>query len=473
MAQHQQLPPELLAVLKSETAIVKQAKNSTSDFKTFAGPPGNYFARLQRLSLTKNKTSGKIQINHFLTALVKCPDSQSNNNIGDTEFAGSAMKFTNYTHQSENSSAQEAWERAMQSLQAYDVRTDMFGMRSDENGTQQFNNELWYVDMWEAICLLNDRQPPVSVTVKETPGKGKNTGKIFKNINVNETLTEEAVARWAAPKLQISDEQMADDSNNLSSAEEIADSKASSSWPFSPEEADQIIIGCGDSLADNVKAMVADFGIAIPPDLLQAMNTLHLEGWPNLVDKMSSSELQEFAKAGLSNHRFPHPQSISWVVDELNRLSNLEKERQQPSKPSSGTSSTDSVQSSSASGSGPFSAHGGSNGKTDSSSSEQGKSGENFISRENQSTFSTDELDELAEESPAPQSSPLLSAQLEASLLDRLGLKKAILALGGPAPDEKFSTSQTDEFLREWFVGLKVGTIAPKRTKAQSPPFEA
>ena len=225
MATKTAFPPDVTAALQSQTKFANQAKKATDQFASFAGPPGRYFARLQRITITFDKTDRSAVFNFFNTCLAAIPDSASSSAIPDQKWAGSAMKIRQGTKATENTTKQEQWERAMVCLQAYGVKTRNFGVRNGQEAP-----EFFLQDMADAVDLLNERRPAVIIDVNETEGKGKNQGKKYKNCNVRDLVDEELVSRLSTAQIEVSDEDM-----ELPDDEEQGDLIDGPSGPMTPE----------------------------------------------------------------------------------------------------------------------------------------------------------------------------------------------------------------------------------------------
>ena len=78
MATKTAFPPEVMAALQSQTKFGNQAKKTTDPFASFAGPPGRYFARLQRIVVTFDKKDKSAIFTIVLTCLATVPDASSN-----------------------------------------------------------------------------------------------------------------------------------------------------------------------------------------------------------------------------------------------------------------------------------------------------------------------------------------------------------------------------------------------------------
>lgn len=211
---------ESMARLKKDTKFAMKAKTATNQFNNFSGPPGRYFARLQRLDFRFHKNLGHPCFTFYHTCLAKCPDSGSDTNIVDQTHAGSAMKVFREVKVSEKMTQQDAWDAAFVDLQAYDVKTREFGMR---NGSEvQDGGETFWKDLGDALDALQERRPSVIIDVSE--GKPQ-PGKPARNfVNVRETVSEEIVSRFASPQIEVSDEDMQidEDESEAESSQEVA-----------------------------------------------------------------------------------------------------------------------------------------------------------------------------------------------------------------------------------------------------------
>lgn len=207
--------PEAMARLRKDTKFAMKAKTATNQFNNFSGPPGRYFARLQRLDFRFHKTAGHPCFTFYHTCLAQCPDSGSDTNIVDQSHAGEAMKVFREVKVSEKMTQQDAWDAAFVDLQAYDVKTREFGMR---NGSEvQDGGETFWKDLGEALDALQDRRPSVIIDVsagKPQPGKPSRNF-----VNVRETVSEEVVSRFASPQIEVSDDDMQIDEEEAESQE--------------------------------------------------------------------------------------------------------------------------------------------------------------------------------------------------------------------------------------------------------------
>lgn len=196
--------PEAMARLRKDTKFAMKAKTATNQFNNFSGPPGRYFARLQRLDFRFHKTAGHPCFTFYHTCLAQCPDSGSDTNIVDQSHAGEAMKVFREVKVSEKMTQQDAWDAAFVDLQAYDVKTREFGMR---NGAEvQDGGATFWQDLGEALDALQERRPSVIIDVsagKPQPGKPSRNF-----VNVRETVSEEVVSRFASPQIEVSDDDM-------------------------------------------------------------------------------------------------------------------------------------------------------------------------------------------------------------------------------------------------------------------------
>lgn len=196
--------PEAMARLRKDTKFAMSAKKAVNQFNNFAGPPGRYFGRLQRVDFRFHKTDGHPCFTFYHTCLAKCPDSGSDSNIIDQTHAGMPMKVYREVKVTEKMTKQDAWDAAMVDLQAYDIKTRNFGVR---NGVEvQDDGVTFWSDLGDALDALQERRPAVIIDVtasKPQPGKAPRNF-----VNVRETVAEEIVARFASPIIDVSDEEM-------------------------------------------------------------------------------------------------------------------------------------------------------------------------------------------------------------------------------------------------------------------------
>lgn len=420
------LTPELAEMLGKATPIVKDAKSAINPFASWDGPLGRYYARLRRILIGKNKKDGTPKFTFIHTCLATCPDSGSSSAIPDTKYAGRPMRNTAYTGASEKRSSSEAWAALFVTLQAYDIKTDQFGMRPDPvTKAPTWHKEFWMQDMVDAINYINERQPALIIEVTRS-ADGKYT-----NCNPRQTVLDEVVARFAKPSLELSEEEI----RQLELAEEattLDEVMQEEKWPFSPETATTMVEATvvEADLRANTEVMFAEFGIAPLPFPLSAL---------------SLAEVKAVALAGLTNGQIAWP-DLSHVSARL-------------------------------SGQSVATAAAASFGMTASTPTE--------APQQENPQYELEEEAPALEEEEAPAVSKddtLMKAQLYAGGLDRAKIKQAIYEHGGceliddPArPGAKkpkpFSAAQTDDDLRNWLVGLIVGTIEPKSVVIRKAPF--
>lgn len=390
----QEFSPDIIAALRKAAPIVQKAKTAVNPFATFAGPDGRYYARLKKIIVGLNKDS-KITFTFFNTCLSKCPDSQSNSTATDTEFAGASMRMFSSTAASDKQTEQEAWDRAMVNLQAYDILTENWGNRKDPvSGVVSYHPELFHKDMFDALAAINENPPALVIDVV-TSKDGK-----YKNCNPRETVDDVVVQKFARPSLEVTPEEM-------QIAELEANQPAVSDfvpqWPFTAEQAKQMIEEASEEeLRQSTAACPADFDL---PPLPFNLETLTLD------------RVKEVALALLTNQ--PLPADLLGVT--------LDPDVAVPVR-------------------------------SDSASSDE------LLEEEEE------EEEEAVEE--APKFSPE-KVHLWIATLDRTARKREIANRGGLAPDEKFTTKQTDEFLGEWLFGLLAGTMPQKSLPkiTEMPPF--
>lgn len=226
MATKTAFPPEVMAALKKQTKYANAAKRSSDPFKTFEGPIGRYFARLQRIGVTFSKKDGSANFVALNTCLATVPDSSASSAIPDTQYNGLPMRISQGTAPNENATSAEQWVRVMVLLQSYGLKTKNFGIR---NGVEDL--EAFWTDLAAAVDLLNARRPAVIIEVTESIGKtGKSKGKTFKNLNVRDMVDEEVVARFGkGTDFEVSDEDLEipdDDEEGTTSGEGLSEEEA-------------------------------------------------------------------------------------------------------------------------------------------------------------------------------------------------------------------------------------------------------
>ncbi|CAB4176128.1 hypothetical protein UFOVP991_6 [uncultured Caudovirales phage] len=261
---------ESMARLKKDTKFAMKAKTATNQFNNFSGPPGRYFARLQRLDFRFHKNLGHPCFTFYHTCLAQCPDSGSDTNIVDQSHAGEAMKVFREVKVSEKMTQQDAWDAAFVDLQAYDVKTREFGMR---NGSEvQDGGETFWKDLGEALDALQDRRPSVIIDVsagKPQPGKPSRNF-----VNVRETVSEEVVSRFASPQIEVSDDDMQIDEEEAESQEVASE--------LTPDEQIAMLMGLSrEALVEALQSQNLDYPWAnMSLDQLQSLGRCFVTDQP-------------------------------------------------------------------------------------------------------------------------------------------------------------------------------------------------
>lgn len=186
-----------LAVLEKKPTMLKSAKDSVNPFSNWKGPLGKYYARLRLIVVKESKTPGAIDFIFMHTCLARLPDSSSTTATPDEQYAGETMRIWASTAASKKAGGQteeQAWERTMQTIQAYDIKTSKFGMRSG-----MYNHAEAIADMAAALDYLNEKAPAVIIEV----ASGR-TGGTF--LNVQGVVDEKVVARFGKVEVEMTDD---------------------------------------------------------------------------------------------------------------------------------------------------------------------------------------------------------------------------------------------------------------------------
>lgn len=186
MAQNQAFTPEVMAKLAASAQYIIPAAKAISQIARFPGPDGRYMCDFKRISARFDTKDGCLIVTFaFVTlALVE---------TGSQEHAGYPILIRFYCRASDNQTVQEAWNRLF---------TD--GYQAMNIATAAWTNPM--VDMVTATDFLNEKKPPVIISVAENK---KN--KQYRNFNIVEVLTPEATKHLAKPTLEITEDQMNSD----------------------------------------------------------------------------------------------------------------------------------------------------------------------------------------------------------------------------------------------------------------------
>ncbi len=392
------LPPNIMAALNQSATVITQAKNSTNPFETFAGPPGRYYARLRKVGINVDKKTGKPVFTFLCACLAKAPDATSASPIPDQQWAGRTMRITQRTQASTKQTEAEAWERAMQTMQAFGVRTQLFGMRDNV-----LNPELVISDMVMAIGQLNAKPPAVIIDVTES----NSDGKVYKNCNPREPLAEEAVAQFATVTTTV-------DESEMEIPDEV-DVSVPDANNLTPEQARDILKAYDAAqLREN---MAAETAVA------------HLD--------LAMFSLEQLLEIGVSILcKQPLPAFASGGVRNSQTDSTLSSTVPQPSQTAPSVPSVSLAQSTVVS-------------PAQSTVEQPPFSVEEL----------DDEVDDEVDDTPTKPDA--MTIQMEVASLDRTNLKRRILEAGGRTPEQPFRKSETDEALRTELFELLMG-IRPK-----------
>lgn len=387
------LPPDIMAALNQSATVITQAKNSTNPFETFAGPPGRYYARLRKVGITRDKKTGKPIFTFLCACLAKAPDATSASAIPDQQWAGRTMRIVQRTQASAKQTEAEAWERAMQTMQAFGVKTPQFGMRDNV-----LNPELVIPDMLMAIGQLNNKPPAIIIDVTESTSDGK----VYKNCNPREPLAEEAVAQFATVMTTVDDSEM--------EIPDEVDTAIPDTNNLSPEQARDLLKAYDAAqLRENMAAEPSVAGIDL--------NAFSLEQLLELgVSILCKQPLPAFASGGVRNSQTDS--TLSSTVPQPS--SSVASQGLEPATSLTQTSPMQSVEQP------PFSV-------------------------EELDDEVDDEVDDVSSKPDA------MTIQMEVASLDRTNLKRRILEVGGRTPAQQFRKSETDEALRTELFELLMG----------------
>ena len=398
--------PEAMARLRKDTKFAMSAKKAVNQFNNFSGPPGRYFARLQRLDFRFHKTGGHPCFTFYHTCLAKCPDVGSDTNILDQQHAGLAMKVYREVKVTEKMTQQDAWDAAMVDLQAYDIKTRNFGVR---NGIEvQDNGETFWKDLGDALDALQDRRPAVIIDVSEGKPQPGKTARNF--VNVRETVAEEIVSRLASPQMDISDDEM-----EVPDEEADGEAAASETEPTLDDQITQILALNRDQLIQALSAQAVNYD------------------WASL----TLENVQSIAVAFLRDEPLPSPESFS---------SSAPREKVVLTSSDVGTLPSGFASDSCALPSGPVITDHDAD-LVEPASNDDEEEGED----------SDDEEEEL------PVTDLLMKLQHTVANENRDQLKARLRSMGALLPETKFKKAdvQSDEFLRNWIIDVYTGKTAP------------
>jgi hypothetical protein len=406
--------PEAMARLRKDTKFAVSAKKAVNQFSNFGGPPGRYFARLQRLDFRFHKEKGHPCFTFYHTCLAKCPDSGSDSTLIDQTHAGQAMKVFREVKVTEKMTKQDAWDATMVDLQAYGIKTRLFGVR---NGVEvQDDGQTFWADLGKALDDLSEARPAVIIDVSE--GKAV-PGKPVRNfINVRERVDEEVVARFASPVIEVSDDDMEIDEEDDNMVDEGAEP--------STEEQKTMLLGLNQE------------------QLIEALESQGLKyNWQFMTLKC----IQQVGLDYIDDKPLPPPETFAgpevcfgWV-----RKDDGEWFGQYPRSSE---------------------IHGSAVPANESSSASDDEEDDTSIGAHD---------DEEEDDAPAVDQSANLLIKLQNTIANenREQLKSRLRAMGALTPETKFKKEQTDEQLRQWIIDVHTGKVAPAFIVAPTelPPF--
>lgn len=371
-----------LAALEKKPGLLKAAKDSVNPFANWKGPIGKYYARLRLIVGKESKKAGAIDIIFMHTCLARLPDSSSATAVPDEQYAGETMRIWASTASSAKQTEEQAWERTMQSIQAYDIKTAKFGMRSG-----QYNHAEAIADMAAALDYLNEKSPAVLIEVTS----GKNGGTFM---NVQGVVDEKVVARFGKPQTEITDDMIGElpddhDADNGPSVNELPDEDAvrKAAEEYSDE-----------SLLTMLTDEVTSGNITLPEGV-------DLKSLPRniIIDIGVNAQIGK-----------PLPDLSQWTSFKIHEV---------PGEPATEVIAENAVH--------------------------------NDDDEEAPVATITDDDEEMPTASAKPD--PLLQLQQTIALEDRTALKKRLRNMGALRPEDKFTTDQTDEMLRQWCVDVFTG----------------
>jgi hypothetical protein len=387
---------EALAVLDKKAGILKTAKDTTNPFANWKGPIGKYYARLRLISGKASKKPGAIDLIFVHTCLARLPDSSSTTAVPDEQYAGETMRIWASTAASKKQTEEQAWERTMQTIQAYDIKTAKFGMRSGS-----YNHSEAVADMAAALDYLNEKCPAVLIEV--TAGT---TGTF---LNVQGIVDEKVVARFGHVQTEITDDMVG----------EI------------PPDSDESDSGAGvDELPDEdaVRAAAEEYSTE---SLLEMLNQAAASGEIPLPENLDFTAIPRDIIIDIGvNAQLGKP--LPDLSPYVKKVAPAASPAPAPSVPTASPVASD--------------------------DDEEGPA----------AALPDDEDEE------GPQDKALVALQLAVATEDRTALKKRLRNMGALRPEDKFTTDQTDEFLRQWcidvFTGAKPRLVAVAPTEV---PFTA
>lgn len=391
---------EALAVLDKKAGILKTAKDTTNPFANWKGPIGKYYARLRLISGKASKKPGAIDLIFVHTCLARLPDSSSATAVPDEQYAGETMRIWTSTAASKKQTEEQAWERTMQTIQAYDIKTAKFGMRDGS-----YNHSQAVADLAAALDYLNEKCPAVLIEV--TAG----TSSTF--LDVQGIVDEKAVARFGHVQTEITDDMVGE-----IPADEDNDSDSGVGVDELPDE-------------DALRKAAEEFG---------------------------TESLLEMLQQAASSGEIPLPENLDFskLTREIIIEIGVSAQMQRPLPDLSAFLKQGTASTSPASSSIPPT--------TAAADDDDEASPASSIPDD-------DEEEETAED---PQAKALMALQLAVAAEDRTALKKRLRNMGALRPEDKFTTDQTDEFLRQWCIDVFTG--AKPRLVAVAPsevPFQA
>lgn len=379
-----------LAALEKKPGLLKAAKDSVNPFANWKGPIGKYYARLRLIVGKESKKAGAIDIIFMHTCLARLPDSSSATAVPDEQYAGETMRIWASTASTPKQTEEQAWERTMQSIQAYDIKTAKFGMRSG-----QYNHAEAIADMAAALDYLNEKAPAVLIEVTS----GKNGGTFM---NVQGVVDEKVVARFGKPQTEITDDMIG----------ELPDDHDADSGPAVNELPDEDAVRkaaeeySDESLLTMLTDEVTSGNITLPEGVV-------LKSLPRniIIDIGVNAQIGK-----------PLPDLSAWT---------------KASKPT---------------GEVIVEAGDGQEVVKDAATGQ-------IISGDDDEEAPVATISDDDEEVPVPATKPdpLLQLQQTIALEDRTALKKRLRNMGALRPEDKFTTDQTDEMLRQWCVDVFTG----------------